>query len=116
MLEKLDFHLDWSAQIEEIAGPFDGNRKHWIARAANRAGISCRKAKALFYGECSNPDFDIAYSVLSAAAKARAEASELATKFETAAGALNAEDSNRHRHDILALIDAARRLRGGSRS
>ncbi len=114
MSEKLD--VDWAMQIAIVAGSYHGNRKSWFAIAAHRAGISPRKAKALFYGECTNPDFDVGARILSAAEKYRHEANKLATQYEATAGALNAKDAAFHSDDILALIDAARRLRGLARS
>jgi hypothetical protein len=43
--------------IAGLAGPraFHEGRKTWLARAARRAGISYRQAKAFFYGETQNP-------------------------------------------------------------
>jgi hypothetical protein len=43
--------------IREIAGPRDFNdtRESWLNRAARRAGISFRQAKAFHYGETMNP-------------------------------------------------------------
>ncbi len=114
MAEKLD--VDWSMQIAIVAGSFCGNRKSWFAMAAHRAGITPRQAKALYYGECTNPDFDVGARVLSTAEKYRQEANKLATQFEAAAGALNAKDSAFYSNDILGLIEAARRIRGVARS
>jgi hypothetical protein len=54
--------------------------------------------------------------VLEAATKARAEAARLATQFENVAGALNAKDQDFYSSDVLALINAARALRGLSRA
>jgi hypothetical protein len=43
--------------IRELAGPRDFNdtRESWLNRAARRAGISFRQAKAFHYGETPNP-------------------------------------------------------------
>ena len=43
--------------IRELAGPRDFNdtRESWLNRAARRAGISFRQAKAFHYGETMNP-------------------------------------------------------------
>jgi hypothetical protein len=43
--------------IRELAGPRDFNdtRESWLARAARKAGISFRQAKAFHYGETPNP-------------------------------------------------------------
>ena len=44
--------------IAQVAGPqtWRDNRKSWIDRAAERAGISYRQAKAIYYGEIQDPD------------------------------------------------------------
>jgi len=118
MSEKVDGNrlmsrvIDWKYEVEAIAGPFTGNRKGWFAKAARRAGITCRQVKALWRGETKDPKFTVAVGVLSAAIAARKEARELASKFENLAGALNAKDEDFYSSDVLALIDAARRLRG----
>lgn len=114
MPEKLA--INWHAQVADIAGPYRGNRKAWLARAARKSGVASRQIKALYYGECSDPKTSVAHSVLSAAEKARAEASELASQFETLAGAINAADKDFFSKDVLALIDAARLLRGQDRA
>ena len=43
--------------IRELAGPrsFTDTRESWLNRAARRAGISFRQAKAFHYGETMNP-------------------------------------------------------------
>ena len=43
--------------IRELAGPrsFGDTRESWLNRAARRAGISFRRAKAFHYGEVKNP-------------------------------------------------------------
>jgi hypothetical protein len=43
--------------IRELAGPrsFTDTRESWLARAARKAGISFRQAKAFHYGETANP-------------------------------------------------------------
>lgn len=110
--------LNWQEIITEVAGPMQVNdtRESWLARAARRSRISYRQIKALYYGQTKDPRTSVAIGVLSAADKARAEASELASRFENLAGSLNAKDENFYSADVLALIDAARRLRGMARS
>ncbi len=45
------------ADIETLAGPFDGNRKGWLARAARQvSGVSYRTIKSFWYGEIENPN------------------------------------------------------------
>jgi len=108
--------VNWSDQIAALAGPFDGNRKSWLSRAARRAGIPYRMAKTLFYQSDANPKFDTAVAVLNAARKARIdaaklEARELADKFSQIAGAMNVVDPEFHSAEIAALLNAARILR-----
>jgi hypothetical protein len=119
MSEKLDKHMstiDWTMQVEAIAGPYGGNRKGWLARAARKSGATFRQIKALYYGECTNPKTSVAVSVLSAADKARREARDLATQFESLAGAMNASDPDFYCEDVLTLIGAARKIRGMDRT
>src|SRR6185436_18496653 len=96
--------------------PAHGAQAAWFFKAARASGLSARQIEALWRGEYKDPKFSISVKVLEAAARARKEASELATKFETAAGALNAKDQDFYSADILALIDAARRVRGMGRA
>ena len=100
--------------IAVLAGPYQASdtRESWLSRAARKAKISFRQAKALWYGECTDPKYSIAVSVRSAADQARLEARELAARFETIAGGLNAQDQDFHSDTIVALIEQARRLRG----
>lgn len=114
MSEKLDgkMSIDWALQVEAIAGPYRGNRKSWLSRAARKSGATFRQIKALYYGECTNPKTSVALSVLSAADKARREASDQASRFESLAGAMNASDPDFYSQDVLALVHAARALRG----
>jgi hypothetical protein len=119
MSEKLDEKMsaiDWAVHIEVIAGPFGGNRKGWLSRAARKSGATFRQVKALYYGECTNPKTDVAMGVLAAAEKARKEASDQASRFESLAGAMNASDPDFYSADVLALIHAARALRGLDRT
>ena len=103
--------INWQTEIALIAGPYNGNRKSWLGRAAYRAKISYRQVKALYYGETADPKHSVASSVLKAAEAARREASQLASQFETIAGGLNARDPDFHSEDIAALISAARAIR-----
>lgn len=110
--------LDWKEIVGEIAGPMGSNdtRESWLARAARKARVSYRQIKSLYYGTTKDPRTSIAINVLTAADKARKEASELASRFESLAGAMNASDQDFYSADVLALIDAARRLRGMDRA
>lgn len=57
MPEKLFGGLGVRELIAAVAGQpsWSDNRQSWLARAARRAGISHRQAKALFYGEITDP-------------------------------------------------------------
>lgn len=116
-VRKMDRVAYWATEIELIAGPRLANdtRESWLARAARRAGITFRQCKALYYGEMIDPKVSVAIGVVAAAQAARREASALASRFENAAGGLNAIDKDFHGADIAALIYAARRLRGDDR-
>ena len=110
--------LNWQEIVSEVGGPMQpgDTRESWLARAARRSRISYRQIKALYYGQTKDPRTSVAIGVLSAADKARAEASALASQFENLAGSLNAKDEDFYSPDVLALIDAARRLRGMDRA
>lgn len=109
----------WPSEIDVIAGPLlaGDTRESWLARAARRAGITFRQCKALYYGETSDPKVSVAIGVITAAQAARREAADLAQRFESLAGAMNAaSDQDFYSADVLALLDAARRLRGTDRA
>ena len=105
--------VNWSEMIGVIAGPkLPGDTgESWLARAARRAGITYRQAKALKYGETTDPKHSVASRVLTAAdqakiIQARHHANELATIFQ----GLRNIDEDFHRPHIDALVDAARAL------
>jgi hypothetical protein len=97
--------------VEAVAGPrtaYD-NRESWLRNAARMAGTSYRQAKALFYGEISDPDHKTITKFKRAAGLH--EVRNLAQQFERAATALDHRDSDFHGPDIVALLHAARALR-----
>jgi hypothetical protein len=108
--------IDWQCEIGIIAGPYDGNRKGWLSRAARKSGATYRQIKALWYGETVNPKVSVAIDVLKAAQNAREEARRLATQFESLAGAMHASDPDFYCEDVHTLIDAARKIRGLDRA
>jgi hypothetical protein len=114
----VDRTLNWQSHISAIAGPrgTSDTRESWLARASRKTKVPFRQIKALYYGECKDPKTSVAISVLSAADQARAEASELATRFESLAGAMNASDPDFYSEDVLTLIHAARQMRGLDRT
>ncbi len=108
----------WRELVEEIAGPAPayGEQARWFYKAASKCGLSVRQVEALWREECKDPKISIGIKVLAAAVRARKEACELATRFENAAGSLNAKDKDFYGSDILSLIEQARRLRGMGRA
>src|SRR4051812_40038580 len=98
MVEKSDRNrvvqrtLDWQTYIGQVAGPMQSSdtRESWLARAARKSRVSYRQIKALWYGQTTDPRTSTALGVLTAAEKARKEASEQASRFESLAGAMNA--------------------------
>lgn len=103
----------WRDDLAVLAGPFmpSDTRESWLARAARKAKITFRQAKALWYGECVDPKYSVATNVRSAAIQARKEAGQLAAHFESIASGLHAKDEDFYSADVTALIDAARALR-----
>lgn len=105
--------INWAHEVEQIAGPFSGNRKGWLSTAARRAGVTYRQIKALYYGEIVDPKLSVATSVLSAAdhariAESRRDMARLADIYQRTAETLNAVDQDFHREQIDALKHAAR--------
>lgn len=93
--------------VAAVAGPreWSDTRESWINRAARRAGISFRQAKALFYGEITDP--------FHKSARLMRDAAE---RLEAAAHRMEATDPDFYRPHIEAHRMAARdllRLGGG---
>lgn len=112
---KMEHAIDWRGEISTIAGPFEGNRKGWLARAARRAGVKYRQVRSLYYGESTNPRHDTAQSIIEAATEARLnearrDAAKLAHVYHRYAEALAASGTDRDRAEIDALLTAARIL------
>ena len=105
--------------IEIVAGPrgFNDTRESRLARAARRAKVSYRTARALWYGEITDPEHKAARRMTETARRYGAiEAKELAGKFEIIAAALRITDSDFYSADIAALVNAARLLGGQDRT
>lgn len=109
--------INWPEMIGAIAGPkLPGDTgESWLARAARRAGITYRQAKALRYGETIDPKHSVASRVLSAADQAKIQqakhhATELANIFQSVASGLRNVDEDFHGPDIDAYVEAARIL------
>jgi hypothetical protein len=115
--------VNWANEITDLAGPFlpTDTKESWLSRAHRRVQrvndkVSFKMVERLFYGRVADPKFSVASSVLSAAEQARIEAArreaaQLAQRFETIAGGLNAKDSDFYSAHVSALIDAADKLR-----
>jgi hypothetical protein len=82
------------------------NRKSWIARGARRAGISPRQAKAIFYGEITDPRHRSARLVRDAAA----------AHYEQIAESLARRDPEFYSAEIASYRDLAGSLRRLDRS
>lgn len=102
--------------ITAVAGPKmdTDNRDSWLRRAARLAGTSYRQARAIYYGEITDPDHRSIQKFKEAAG--RHEAQHLAAQFERLAHALELRDADFHSADRDALISAARALRGLDRT
>jgi hypothetical protein len=102
--------------VAAVAGPreWGDTRQSWIARAARRANVSYRQARAIFYGEINDPEHKAVRRMREAAG--RHEARQLASLFEAAAFGAQQRDADFHSEDVSALLHAARALRGLDRS
>jgi hypothetical protein len=104
--------------IEAVAGPraINDTRDSWLRRAARLAGTSYRQAKALFYGEITDPDHKTVTKFKRVAG--RHEAIQLAETYERMALALQHRDPDFYQHDVDAALAQAHALRNlaGSRT
>ncbi len=117
-----DHVINWKNEIGTIAGAFrpDDTKDSWLGRAHAAVAklnknISFRHITSLYYGHVLDPKYSVAATVLSAAEMARLEearrdAQRLANIYQNAAEALNEIDQDFHRHNIDALVSAARIL------
>jgi hypothetical protein len=110
---KMSAAVNWSEMIGSIAGPkLSGDTcESWLARAARKAGITYRQAKALRYGETTDPKHSVASRVLSAADRAKVETArhhvnELASILQS----LRNVDEDFYRPQIDGLVSEARAL------
>lgn len=98
--------------VMAVAGkriPGDTNES-WLRKASRLAGTSYRQAKALYYGEITDPDHKTVTKFKRAAG--RYEAENLASQFEGIADAMGHRDALEYSADVTALLVAARALRG----
>lgn len=120
MLEKLS-KMSVRSAIITVAGshPEWGGQKRWLMNAAKKVqGVSFRTMRSLWLNEISDPNHWAAREVKRQAEiiKARREAADLATQFESIAGAMNATDPDFYSADATALLQAARIVRGLDRT
>lgn len=116
---KMEHAVNWADQIGIIAGPFDGNRKGWLARAARSAGVTYRQIKALYYGENGDPRHSVATRILSAAEQARVQearcdalkVADILTRYAQTAAASDADFNG---PQIDAALSVLRQFGGGN--
>jgi hypothetical protein len=106
--------LEMKSSIVSLAGARSDcdTRESMIARAARRAGIGYRIAKAFYYGETANPRSDAVEKVRAAVRqtqeqKARREASELAIQIARLEATLRAIHPDLDRQDLDRVRAAA---------
>ena len=92
-------------------------RQAWLARAARKAGISFRAAKAIFYGEVTDPKASVVEGLRAAAAQktksiekaAQHEFADIAGRLDRLEATLNQIDPDLFR-EAVAAIGAATRI------
>lgn len=96
--------------VVAVGGPQEAadNRKSYLARVAERAGLSVRVVKAAFYGEQLSRKTRRQLTI----AAGQHEAETLAMRFDALAQSLRVRDPDFHCADIDAMRAAARVLRG----
>ncbi len=99
--------LEMKSSIVALAGARSDcdTKESMIARAARRAGIGFRIAKAFYYGETANPRSDAVEKVRAAVRqtqeqKARREAQQLAARIATLEAALRSANPDMDRQDL----------------
>ena len=109
--------VDWRSSLEIIAGSWswDDTRESMIARAARRAGITFRAAKALYYGETRDPRDSIARAIRHAVAARdlNAAINMQADRLATIADGLEARDADFHRQQIDHIRNLVSQMRLG---
>lgn len=113
--------INWQEKVEQIAGPYGGNRKAWLSGAARAAKCTYRQIKALYYEETTDPKHSVASKILSAADQARLNQAKqnvqfAAQTYATHAATLERLDPDQYREQIDVLVGAARFLSEGNRT
>lgn len=115
-------------EFELLIGPrgWGDTRASWLARVpkavkralgTERETVSHRTAKAIWYGEISDPDHHAVRDIKTAATitAAKRETAALAEKYKGLIGALDAANPDLYRAEIDRLERVARLLCGGDR-
>jgi hypothetical protein len=105
--------------IAIVAGPYEGNRKSWLARVPRRVStVTFRTVKALWYGEIENPEHWAMRDIKRAAdvIAARKEAQGLADQYQIIIGGMRASDEDFYSTEIARLERIARILGGQDRT
>ena len=91
--------------IVAVAGQrqWSDTRESWLARAARKAGVSYRQAKAIYYNEIKDPNHR--------SVRLMRDAAELAQQYEIIARGLNEVDAAINHDDVRALVYLAHTLR-----
>ncbi len=120
MLEKLSKMSIREAMITLAGPPEFRAQARWFSKVAKQVeGVTFRTVRSLWHDEIKNPDQHWAAKAIRAKAelqKARREATELASQYESIARSLNATDQDFYSPDVAALLHAARLLRNLDRS
>lgn len=103
-----------------VAGPrgWGDTRQSWLARAARRAGVTYRQAKALFYGEITDPKHLAARRMIEEAQRrreekaARNEYAELRDRIARLEALLVQTDADFHSPHVAGLREQADGLGG----
>lgn len=100
--------------IVALAGPRSwlDTRESMIARAARKAGLTFRQARALFYGETADPKYSVVRRVREAVdlEAARREHQKFMAGIRALEAALSVQDENFYRPHIDALHAATGRV------
>jgi hypothetical protein len=101
--------------IAIVAGPYEGNRKSWLARVPRKVStVTFRTVKALWYREIDDLNHWAMRDIRRAAdaIEARKEAQALADQYQTIIGGMRASDEDFYSTEIARLERIARILGG----
>ena len=71
----MNLAIELKAGLAELAGPLQPSdtRESWLARGARRAGVSHRTARAIYYGETTDPRTSVSDRIRAAVTRLRGE-------------------------------------------